>query len=174
MESEIFQRFSKKNEIREYLILSEEKSFRIVNDCPTTYITHYQNLANFKLSPTNKPQLRLNNIKLLIWQRAIYKTVSYNLKQAFIILLIFSISSCKQKEECYPEFKESLTYLKDYIKPDNKERLVIEITRNIEVLESISGIMNQDQGNFIGKMMVRQADIDKWEKWISEKCPKNN
>ena len=76
MESEIFQRFSKKNEIREYLILSEEKSFRIVNDCPTTYITHYQNLANFKLSPTNKPQLRLNNIKLLIWQRAIYKTVT--------------------------------------------------------------------------------------------------
>ena len=79
--------------------------------------------------------------------------------------------SCKQKDECYPKFKESLTYLKNSIKPDDKERLVIEITKNIEVLESISGIMNQDQGNLIGKMIVRKTDIDKWQEWISEKCP---
>ena len=79
--------------------------------------------------------------------------------------------SCKQKDKCYPEFKESLKYLKNSIKPDNEERLVIEITRNIEILESVSGIMNEDQGNLIGKMIVRETDINKWEKWISEKCP---
>ncbi|MEH1009521.1 hypothetical protein VDP25_17415 [Winogradskyella sp. ECml5-4] len=96
------------------------------------------------------------------------------MKKTIVILIILSILSCKQKDECYPEFKESLTYLKNYIKPDNQERLVIEITRNIEVLESISGIMNKDLGNLIGKMIVRQADIDKWEKWISKKCDSLN
>ncbi len=38
-------------------------------------------MANFKLSPTNKPQLRLNKIKLTIWQRAIYNTVGSNQKK---------------------------------------------------------------------------------------------
>tara|TARA_B100000795_G_C22442741_1_gene302562 strand:+ start:81 stop:383 length:303 start_codon:yes stop_codon:yes gene_type:complete len=96
------------------------------------------------------------------------------LKKIFVILIIFSILSCKQKDKCYPEFKESLKYLKNSIKPDDKERLVIEITRNIEVLESISGIMNQDQGNLIGKMIVRKTDIEKWEKWVSIKCDSKN
>jgi len=34
--------------------MTNEKSQQV-----TTYITHCQNLANFKISPTNKPQLRL-------------------------------------------------------------------------------------------------------------------
>lgn len=80
--------------------------------------------------------------------------------------------SCKQKDTCYPEFKESLSYLKEYIEPDNnKSRLTNEITRNIEILESASGILNADQGNFLCKCIVLQSDIDKWEKWIEEKCP---
>jgi hypothetical protein len=31
--------------------------------------------------------------------------------------------------------------------------------------------LHQDQGNLIGKMIVRKTDIDKWQEWISEKCP---
>ncbi len=89
-----------------------------------------------------------------------------------ILILSFQLYSCKKK--CQGKFKKSLTYLKEYINPDNREtRLVIEITHNIEVLESISGILNNDQGNFLGKMIVTQTDIDKWEKWLLVQCPNN-
>jgi len=93
-----------------------------------------------------------------------------NIITFFLFILI--ISSCKEKDNCYPKFKKSLSYLKESIKPENKNTYYLnEITENIEVLESISGIMNGDQGNIIGKFMVLQSDIKKWENWISEKCP---
>lgn len=95
------------------------------------------------------------------------------MKKIIIILLILTFSSCKGKDTCYPEFKESLAYLKEYSDPsDKKSRLTDEIFRNIEVVESTSGILNQDQGgNLIRYIVVTKKDIDKWEKWITEKCP---
>jgi hypothetical protein len=105
-----------------------------------------------------------------------YTIVSYNLKKTFAIILIFILFSCKEKDNCYPEFKESLAYLKEFSNPDDKKsRLTDEIFRNIEVVESTSGILNKDDGgNLIRHIVVTQKDIEKWEKWISEKCPKNN
>ena len=76
-------------------------------------------------------------------------------------------SSCREKYDCYPKFKKSLFYLKESIKPENKKTYyVLEITKNIEVLESIAGIKNNDQGNIIGKFIVLQRDIEKWENLI--------
>lgn len=104
------------------------------------------------------------------------RDVSYNLRKTFVILIIFSILSCKQKDECYPEFKESLSYLKKSVDPDdNASRVNIEIQRNVEVLESISGILNKDRGmNLLNVMFISQGDIANWEAWISEKCPDEN
>ncbi|WP_298902215.1 hypothetical protein [uncultured Psychroserpens sp.] len=84
--------------------------------------------------------------------------------------------SCKQKDECYPEFKESLNYIKESVDPNvNESRLSIEIQRNIKVLESISGILNKDRGhNFLNIMNISQSDITKWETWISKKCDSIN
>ena len=81
--------------------------------------------------------------------------------------------SCQQNQ-CHPEFKKSLTYLKASTNPgDKKPRLVIEIQRNIEVLESISGILNKDRGmNYLSVMTVTKGDILNWENWYSENCPK--
>jgi hypothetical protein len=89
-------------------------------------------------------------------------------------LLIVMTSSCREKDDCYPKFKKSLSYLKESIKPGNKKTYyVLEITKNIEVLESIAGIKNNDQGNIIGKFIVLQRDIEKWENWIFQKCHVN-
>jgi hypothetical protein len=89
-------------------------------------------------------------------------------------LLIVMPSSCREKYDCYPKFKKSLFYLKESIKPENKKTYyVLEITKNIEVLESIAGIKNNDQGNIIGKFIVLQRDIEKWENWIFQKCHVN-
>ncbi len=95
------------------------------------------------------------------------------MKHTFIIFILCSIFSCKQKDECYPEFKESLSYIKKSVDPnDHEARLVIEIHRNVEVLESISGILNKDRGqNLLNVMFISQDDIANWEAWISEKCP---
>ena len=84
--------------------------------------------------------------------------------------------SCNQKDNCYPEFKESLSYLKDYTDPnDNKSRLNIEIQRNVKVLESISGILNKDRGmNLLNVMHISKDDIANWEKWVSKKCDSIN
>jgi hypothetical protein len=84
--------------------------------------------------------------------------------------------SCKQKDDCYPEFKESLSYLKKSIDPnDNEYRLNVEIQRNVEVLESISGILNKDRGmNLLNVMFISQDDIANWEAWISKKCDSIN
>ena len=83
-------------------------------------------------------------------------------------------SSCREKYDCYPKFKKSLFYLKESIKPENKKTYyVLEITKNIEVLESIAGIKNNDQGNIIGKFIVLQRDIEKWENLIFQKCHVN-
>lgn len=95
------------------------------------------------------------------------------MKHTFIILILCSIFSCKQKDECYPEFKESLSYIKKSVDPnDHEARLVTEIHRNVEVLESISGILNKDRGqNYLNMMFISQDDISNWEAWIFEKCP---
>lgn len=95
------------------------------------------------------------------------------MKHVFIILIILSVFSCKQKDECYPEFKESLSYIKKIVDPnDDEARLVTEIHRNVEVLESISGILNKDRGyNYLNMMHISQNDVANWEAWISEKCP---
>ena len=84
--------------------------------------------------------------------------------------------SCKQKDECYPEFKESLAYLKEFSDPnDKKSRFTDEIFRNIEIVESTSGILNKHRGdNLIRHIVVTQKDIDKWEKWIVKKCDSIN
>jgi hypothetical protein len=98
------------------------------------------------------------------------------LKKTFAIILIFILFSCKEKDNCYPEFKESLSYLKESIDPnDNQSRLVVEIHRNIKVLESISGILNKDRGmHTINVMFVTQDDIANWETWVSKKCDSIN
>jgi len=83
--------------------------------------------------------------------------------------------SCEQKNQCHSEFKQSLTYLKASIdQNDNESRLVIEIHRNIKVLESISGILNKDRGmNTLNTMFVTEMDIQNWENWYSENCPEH-
>jgi hypothetical protein len=98
------------------------------------------------------------------------------LKKIIVIIIILVFSSCKEKDTCYPEFKESLAYLKEFSDPkDEKTRLVDEIYRNIEVVESTSGILNQDSGmNLIRHITVTEKDINRWEKWVAEKCSMDN
>lgn len=98
------------------------------------------------------------------------------MKKVIVLILVIIFSACKEKETCYPEFRESLAYLKEFSNPkDNKLRLTDEIFRNIEVVESISGILNQDDGgNLIRHIVVTQKDIDKWEKWITKNCDSLN
>ena len=97
-------------------------------------------------------------------------------KNIVVFILIIIFSSCKEKDTCYPEFKESLSYLKEFSDPkDKKSRLTDEIFRNIEIVETTSGILNQDRGdNLIRHIVVTQEDINKWEKWITEKCTMEN
>jgi hypothetical protein len=120
--------------------------------------------------------VRHQDFGLLSCNEIITDTVSYNLKKTFAIILIFILFSCKEKDNCYPEFKESLSYLKESIDPnDNQSRLVVEIHRNIKVLESISGILNKDRGmHTINVMFVTQDDIANWETWVSKKCDSIN
>ena len=96
-------------------------------------------------------------------------------KIIFILILIHFITSCKEKDNCYPEFKGSLAYLTEYILNDeSKTYYSIDIEYHIEVLESTSGIMIEHQGSLLGKIWVEQTDIDKFTNWITEKCPAEN
>jgi len=68
-----------------------------------------------------------------------------------------------------------LSYIKKYAPPDNeREVLAVETIPNVELMESVLGLMNEDQGGTFGKIMVKQSDINKWERWVSEKCSNSN
>jgi len=98
------------------------------------------------------------------------------LKNIVVFILIIIFSSCKEKDTCYPEFKKSLSYIKEHIDPNNNEfRLNKEVEHNLVLLESISGILNQYQDhNILNVRFITQNDISKWEAWVSKKCDSLN
>ena len=65
-------------------------------------------------------------------------------------------------------------FLKEFVEPENKSSYYAkELEYNVQVLESISGILNNDRGNPIG-IIVLKSDVDKWDKWYSKKCDSLN
>ncbi len=97
------------------------------------------------------------------------------MKKALIFIFwMVVIPSCNwyNKQDCNEEFKENLEYLRKYALDDSSSYSTSEIEKRIEFLESQSGIKSADQGNILGKFIVTQEDVDRWDGWLNEQCGK--
>ncbi|WP_430967048.1 hypothetical protein [Spongiimicrobium sp. 2-473A-2-J] len=95
-------------------------------------------------------------------------------KKLILIFWIIVISSCNwyNKQGCNEEFRENLEYLEKYFLDNRGSYSTSEIEKRIEYLESQSGIKSADKGNILGKFIVTEKDIDRWEGWLNEQCRK--
>lgn len=88
-----------------------------------------------------------------------------------LYLIIISCSLNNQKKECFKDYRESLSFMKEYFESKKDTTYNIkDITKNINLLEDISGLKSEIGGDYIGKFRVTRNDIIKWEKWLDEKC----
>ncbi len=99
------------------------------------------------------------------------------MKYFAIVICLIVITSCSEKnnriDKC-KEFETSYSFIKEYLENrDEKSFLLSEIEKNIETLESITGIKSSKGGNTIGKFWVQDIDIKLWKEWRDVNCISN-